>query len=435
MKKILFVTATFYPQNRISVLRIGQWVKYLSMKGYDVTVLTTKKYPFLGPFGLEMELPGVHVVEVDFLPFFLRKKINKKTNEKAKSKERSSEHHLLSYLKSITRKARGYIGSFFDLYDFWIEPAFHEAVKLQEKKEFDYIISSFSPPAVHIVSHKLKLQYPNIKWIADFRDLWAYNHIIKAKGVFEKIEKRKEKKTISNADALITVSAPLTKEMKKHYPLHKIFTIENGFDPDEFPHWKRNITTQPKLRNKLVISYLGTIYPKRRDPSILFQAVNELIEEKKITKRDIEINFYGNNKKELTDIIEKKKYNKFNIINIKGFVSREQSLKIQKESDLLLFLEWNDPSAKGVLTGKLFEYLVSGTPILALGISKENAAGEVIEKTQTGKLFLEKEELKKELLKIFLEKRIEFYNPNLKEIEKFSREKQVEKLIEILESV
>ena len=386
--KILFITTFFYPQNRIPTLRVGQWVEYLAEYGYEVTVLTTKKYPFMGPFGLEKKLSkNIKVIEIDFLPNILKKRLNKKTTNTSKQKDISKRTYNL---KLIVRKLRDYIGSFLDIHDLWIRPALKEAIKLFEQEKFDFIISSYSPPAVCIISHKLKQKYPDIQWIADFRDLWAYNHISPAKGLLGYLEKQKEKKILSNVDKIITVSNPLTSIMKDVYKEKMIFTIENGFDPKEFPNWQHNIKNKPKIDNKMIISYLGTIYPKKRDPSILFEAVNELIEEKIIDKDSIEIDFYGDNKKQLLDIIEPKNYNKYSIINIKGFVSREESLHIQKQSDLLLLLEWNDPSARGVLTGKLFEYIVSGTPIIAVGISNKNAAGEVIEKTKTGRLYLEK---------------------------------------------
>ena len=433
-KKILFITAFFYPQNVIASLRTSEWAKYLAKYGYDVTVLTTKKHPFLYPLGLEKNLPdNVSIVEVEFLPkivkvFFHREK--KHQSKKIKSRYASGKVYTL---KNLSKYLRNYIGSFVDIHDLWIKPALNKAEKLFEEQHFDFIISSYSPPAAHIIAHKLKLKYPRTIWIADFRDLWAYNHISSAKGILGVLERRKEKKILSNADKIITVSEHLTEIMKNVYKTKEVHTIENGFDPEEFPNWKKNLIPFPKIDNKLTISYLGTIYPQKRDPSILFEAINELIEENIVDKNQVEINFYGNNEKPLEDIIVPNNYNRYNIINIKGFVSRKESIRIQKDSDLLLFLEWNDPSAKGVLTGKLFEYLVSGTPILAVGVSNKNAAGALIEKTNTGKLFLNKEELKKELTNIFKKKEIGFYNPRIEEIEKFSRDKQVKKLISIME--
>lgn len=432
MKTILFITPIFYPQNKVAVLRIGEWSKYLAKNGYKVIVLTSKKYSFMGPFGLEKELPeNVKIIEIDFLSYFLKKRFSNKNNNKNVKKYNSKSNVLT--LKLLVRKIRNYIGSLLDIYDFWINPAFKEAKKIIQKEKIDVLLTSYAPPAGIVVAHKLKKIYPNVKWIADFRDLWAYNHLIYAKGIFGIYEKYKEKRMLSNVDKIITVSNPLTEEMKQHYTDKEIYTIENGFDPDDFKRWRENIIPYPQINKKLVISYLGTIYPQKRDPSILFEAINELIEDGIIDNSQIEINFYGDSGKILEEIIENNNYNKFNIINIKGLVSRDKSLKIQKKSDMLLFLEWNNPLARGVLTGKLFEYLVSGKPILSIGITNENEAGKVIEKTRTGKNFIDKVLLKKELKKIFLNKKIDFYNPDIREIEKYSRDKQVLKLINIME--
>jgi hypothetical protein len=57
-----------------------------------------------------------------------------------------------------------------------------------------------------------------------------------------------------------------------------------------------------------------------------------------------------------------------------GVVSREVSLQKQRESQLLLLLNWSDDLALGVYTGKLFEYLAAQRPILSMG-----KAGGVIE--------------------------------------------------------
>jgi len=432
VKKVLFITTFFYPQNRVPTLRVGQWSKYLARNGYKVFVLTTRKYSFMGPLGLEENLPeNVKVVEVDFLPNFLKKRLEKKENTDVKKKSNISDS--VYNIKLLIRRLRNYVGSLFDIHDLWIKPAFKIAKNIVENEGINFIISSYSPPATAVIAHKLKSLYHNVKWIADFRDLWAYNHISHAR-IFGIYERYKERRVLSNVDIIITVSDPLTEEMKKHYPDKRVYTIENGFDPDEFPNWENNIIIKPKVKDKLVISYLGTIYPEKRDPSILFEACNELIEEGMIRKYQIEINFYGDNKKQLENIIRPKNYNRFNIIKINGFVPRKESLDIQRKSDLLLFLEWNDPSAKGVLTGKLFEYLVSGKPILAVGITNQNVAGKIIEKTKTGKLFVDKDALKQELINIFTKRLIDFYNPDIKEIKRYSRDKQVLKLINIMES-
>ncbi|PIE66206.1 MAG: hypothetical protein CSA26_01315 [Desulfobacterales bacterium] len=428
-KKILLVTTFFYPQNRIPVLRIGQWAKYWALEGHEVTVLTTEKYPFEGPLGLDVLLSkSIKVIEIDYLPKFLKKILIKKPGTQKISKEACAKG---SNIKKIVRDMRKYLGSLLDIHDLWIKQATKKALKLCRINNYDCVISSYSPPAVHIVAQKIKKLHPNIIWIADFRDLWAYNHLQHAKGLLGVYEKYKERRILRCADVLITVSDPLTEKMKKYYPNKKIVTIENGFDEEQFPLWKKNIKKKKLLGDKLVITYTGTIYDGKMDPRPLFRACNELIDENFIKKENLSICFYGNNTNELSSLINKYNYNKYSIIELKGFVSRKQSLLVQKNSDLLLFLEWNDPYAKGILTGKLFEYLVSGVPILAVGVNHSHSASKLIEDTRTGKLFLNVSEIKNFLVEIFLSKEFTF-EPDIKMIDTFSRCNQARKVMDLV---
>jgi len=428
-KNILLVTATFYPQNRISILRVGQWAKYWAMQGHTVTVLTTKKYSFLGPFDEEPPLhKNINVVEVPFLPNFMSTKAG---NTSAKSDTPPNQN--LEILKRYVRFGRKIIGSLFDIYDPWIAPATKKALDLCEDNRYDVIISSYSPPAAHVIAHKIKTKNPTMQWIADFRDLWAYNHIMPAKGPFALYEKRKEKRIISNADIIVTVSDPMSETMKEIYSDKDVVTIENGFDPKEFPLWKENIKKRKRVNDKIEITYTGTIYEGKQNPVPLFEACNQLIEEERLPKEFVSIDFYGNNKRELEDMIAKGNHNRHGIINMHGFVSRKESLSVQNSSDLLLFLEWNDPLAKGVLTGKMFEYTVSGTPILVVGAHTSGAAGTLIEQSGTGKRAVGTEEIKTIIRDIIKTKQISFYNPQINIIEKYRKDNQAKRLLEALD--
>ena len=418
-KKILLITTSFYPQNKISVLRMGQWAKYWNKNGYDVTVLTTKKYDFLDSLTLNVKLPlNIKIIEIDFLPFFFRSLRKDNSSNKIKSNK------IIEQIKFKVRKLRNYIGSFYDIHDFWISKATKVGLDLMESKEFTYIVSSYSPAASHVVAKKIKKKHPNVFWIADFRDLWAFNHLQKGIGFFSFLEKKKERNVLRRVNRILTVSDPLTHEMRLNYPNKDVLTVENGFDLDEFPNWKEDIKGDRFLNKKILITYAGTIYLGKRDPTILIEALNELIDDCLLSKEDIKVEFYTNSKNELNQILSNNNLNRYEIAKVKGYVSREVSLKVQKNSDFLLFLEWNHFSARGVLTGKLFEYLVSGVPIISIGVNSDFESGKLIENSGTGLNFTNKEDVKKMLLKVIIERKIEFYSPDEKLIECYSREKQ-----------
>jgi glycosyltransferase involved in cell wall biosynthesis len=435
-KRILLITCFFYPQNRIPVLRVGQWAKYWALQGHEVTVLTTKKYGFSGPFGLNPGMPeGVSVVEVPYLPAWLEQRLERGPVPSGAPHPTASSvaQPKTSVLKEKVRGLRQTIGSLLDIHDLWVAAAYKAGMALIAQGKYDLIVSSYSPPAVHVVASKLKKVHPELIWCADFRDLWANNHITSAKGLFRKLEHAKERRTIESlADALVTVSQPLAADLQSRYAELPVWVIENGFDPEEFPGWAENLSASRSLADGIHICYAGTIYPQAQDPTPLFMAINELIDAGLVAPEKVSIQFYGRSEKELRHIIERSNANRHNIIHINGFVARQTSLAAQKKSSLLLLLESGKPEARGVMTGKLFEYLVSGTPILAVGIDRQNVAGALLEATGTGRCSTNTDDLKQLFLAAMKSGKFEFFNPRIELIAQYARDKQAQRIIDRL---
>lgn len=429
--RILLISSDFYPQNRISVLRVGQWAKYWALQGHHVTVLTTQKYPFLGPHGLTPELPDdIHVVEVPYLPDWLRKRLEGSVPVRRRS---LADAPAGPGLRMRMRQLRTHIGSLIDIHDLWVGPARRKGLELMATQRFDAIVSSFSPPAAHLVASRLKGLHPDTVWLADFRDLWAQNPLSSPRGLLRLVENALERRTVrGRADALSTVSAPLGDALKKRYPAVPVWVVENGFDPDEFPDWAQRIRTAPGTGGMLRICYAGTLCRDRHDPTPLFEAVNRLIETGVLDRRRVAIDFYGQNEKELADILARCHGNRHGIVHAHGFVSRHDSLAAQARSSLLLLVESSEPAAHGVLTGKLYEYLVSGIPILAVGIDASNATGELLERTGTGFCARTADRIADMLTQSLASGRFGFYIPRKEQIAIYARDRQARHIAEQL---
>ncbi|WP_054864894.1 glycosyltransferase [Methanosarcina barkeri] len=141
-------------------------------------------------------------------------------------------------------------------------------------KKIDAIISSSSPIISHIIAHDLSEKY-NIPWIADLRDLWTQNHYCTHSKIRKVFDKRLELKTLAASDAITTVSSNLASNLRKFHNRKSVYSIPNGYDLEE------SINTNISLSNKFTITYTGSLYNGKRDPSKLFNALNELIKEKK----------------------------------------------------------------------------------------------------------------------------------------------------------
>ena len=146
---------------------------------------------------------------------------------------------------------------------------------------------------------------------------------------------------------LATVSSPLATRLGEFHANKKVDVITCGFDPDE--------AGSTNLTDKFTITYTGNIYPGKQDPEIFFKAITELIADGDIDRDDIEIRFYGSELGWVQQQISA--YNLADIAKQHGFISYRLSLVKQKESQVLLLLDWMDREEHGIYTGKIFDYL------------------------------------------------------------------------------
>ncbi|MDA8325199.1 MAG: hypothetical protein M0033_03180, partial [Nitrospiraceae bacterium] len=233
-----------------------------------------------------------------------------------------------------------------------------------------------------------------VPWIADLRDLWTMNHYYDKLGVIRFFERRLEMRTLSCADALVTVSQPLADALGTLHKGKDVQCITNGFDPDDF----NGIPT--RLSKKFSITYTGMLYNGKRDPAILLKTTARLIEENRIDRAKMEIVFYGPNEEWLTGDINK--YRLQDVVKICGLIPRDEAIRKQKESQVLLLLLWDDEREKGVYTGKLFEYLGSRRPILAIGRSN-SIVKDLLSDTGAGHFVSDRLQLEKILMRHYHE--------------------------------
>jgi hypothetical protein len=110
-----------------------------------------------------------------------------------------------------------------------------------------------------------------------------------------------------------------------------------------------------------------------------------------------------------------------------GFVPYRESINVQHAADVLLFLDWTDAQAEGMLTGKLFEYLGSRRPILALGVRKDSEAARLIEEARCGTTLVGDEQIVDYLLQLLSSPRPAVARPEAADV--FSRERQARTLL------
>ena len=276
----------------------------------------------------------------------------------------------------------------------WYKYAVRAGDRLLQGEQIDAILSSSHPETCHLIAKTLAEKH-QIPWIADLRDLWTQHHYPNHCFLRRIIEKRLELRTLEKANALVTVSRPLADDLG-HLHTHKpVYVITNGFDPEDA------CFVPPELTDKFTITYTGVLYDGKRDPSMLFQALRNLISDGVIDPERVEVRFFGSQDPWLFDEI--KGAGLEGVVKVFGFVPRDQALQRQRESQLLLLLLWNNPKEKGVYTGKVFEYLAAGRPIIALGGPDESVVEDLLNETQTGHYISSLEDLEIVLSKYYSE--------------------------------
>jgi len=355
MRKVLIISYHFFDQKAIGSVRINGLAKFLPKFGWQPYILTAKLNT------TKSSQTQIKSFEAPCEDTSIKWKKKLRLNQ-----DKSLKEHLQIPVKKnksshidFIMKIWSEIFLYPDGIRSWRKPAVELGGKLIESELFDAMISSSGPPTCNLIAKDLKEKY-SIPWVADFRDLWTQNHYYQFFKFRHFIERRLEMKTLACADALTTVSEPLSDKLKELHSSKMVSSIPNGFDPAQ-----RNPGLP--LMKKFTITYTGSLYQGRRDPELLFQALGNLISKGFIDPNDLSMDFYGPKEDWLEyDAI---KYGLKGIVKINGLISRDESIEKQRRTHLLLLLTWNNKEEKGVYTGKIFDYLAAGRPILSIGAS------------------------------------------------------------------
>jgi glycosyltransferase involved in cell wall biosynthesis len=299
--------------------------------------------------GLE---PSKRIQEYLNVPYSLREGRNSITNKLER---------FISSIISYPSKRRG-----------WSPIAIKTGAKLIKEEDVDAIISSSAPMTTHLIANALKQRF-FIPWVSDLRDLWTQDHFYRYSSLRKFFEKRLEIKTLSHSDALVTVSEPLARELGTLHKEKRVFSVTNGFDPDEV---QKGIISE-----ELTITYAGNLHRGERDPRLLLKGLRELANEGTVDLECFHIRFYGTKQHWLDQEI--KQYNLESSVHQYGRIERGEVLDKQRQSHMLLLLNRDDPKEAGVYTGKFFEYLAAKRPVLAVGGPK-GVVSELLEQTKAG---------------------------------------------------
>ena len=425
-KKLLIITYYWPPAGGPGVQRWLKFVKYLPDFNVQPIVYIPENptYPIVDE-GLMSEVSDKAIILRNkiFEPYQLAGFLSKKETKKISSgiipaaKKQNFVEKMMLWVR----------GNLFipDARKFWVNPSVTYLKKYIQENNIDTIVTSGPPHSLHLIGLKLK-QELDVKWFADFRDPWTtigYHKALKLSTYADKKHKALEHQVLNSADTII-VTSKTTKTEFQAITDKPIEVITNGYDVENVP--------KHTLDEKFTMAHIGS-FLSDRNPKILWKVLQELIVENELFKTHFQLKLIGKVSQEIVDSISEYKLDSY--LNNLGYVSHSEAVKHQKISQVLLLIEIDSEETKSIIPGKLFEYMVSERPIIAIG-PKDSDFAEIITSTNTGVFFTynEKERLKKTILtnfELYLEKKLHVYPVGLQQ---YSRKNLTEKLAKLITS-
>ena len=423
-KKLLIITYYWPPAGGPGVQRWLKFVKYLPDFNVQPIVYVPENptYPIVDE-GLLSEVSDKAIVLKNkiFEPYQLAGFLSKKETKKISSgiipaaKKQSFLERTLLWLR----------GNLFipDARFLWVNPSVKYLKAYIQEHNIDTVITSGPPHSLHLIGLKLK-QSLNINWYADFRDPWTtigYHKALKLSSYADKKHKQLEKEVLNGADTIIVTSKTTKKEFQA-LTNKPIEVITNGYDLENIG--------KPLLDQKFSMAHIGS-FLSDRNPKILWEVLSELIKENDLFADNFELKLIGKVSQEIIDSISEHQLESH--CNNMGYVSHLEAIEHQRKSQVLLLIEIDSEDTKSIIPGKLFEYMVSERPILAIG-PKDSDFAEIITSTNTGVFFMydEKERLKKTIIsyfELYLENKLQVYPVGLQQYSRKSLTEQLSKLI------
>ena len=367
MLKVLLISYYWPPAGGGGVQRWLKMSKYLPDQNVDLTVYTPEngEFPGYDPSLVEEVDPRIHILKQPIWePYQLFKKF---TGKKANSynalitegKKAGWKQDLAVFLR----------GNFFipDARCFWIKPSVKYLSQHLETHVYDVIISTGPPHSMHMIALGLKKEFPNVKWVADFRDPWTMIDFYKDLKLTSWADRRHhamEKKVLSTADEIVTISPSCADDLME-LANRPIRVIHNGFDEEDFKN------TAPALDLDFTIVHIGSMN-KDRNPRVLWEVLGNLIQKNPSYGQFIKIELVGIVDGSIIESIQNAGLKDH--LTVTGQQNHQLVIQRMRGAQLLL-LPINDiPQQKGVMPGKMYEYLGSGRPILAFGLPDSDTA-------------------------------------------------------------
>ena len=429
MKKVLIITYYWPPAGGSGVQRWVKFAKYLRDFGWEPVIFTVEStdYPIIDN-SIGKDLPDdIEVIKSKILePYQLYNFFSGKKKGQKIDANFLSEGKKLNWKDKIAVWIRGNI-FIPDAKFLWIGPSVRYLLDYLKENQINAMISTGPPHSCHLIAQNV-CKKTNIPWIVDYRDPWTqidYFDELMLTSWAKKRHIKLEKKVLDACSHIITVGNSMADDLRNQTTT-TVTVITNGYDETD-----RNVIFTTPRSDKFVISYLGVMNVSR-DPEVLWQTLKKL----KLTQNEvynkIEINLIG--QVEDTTIKNIVQFGLEEKVKLFGYLAHKDAIVYQNSSDALLLVINKTKNNKTILTGKIFEYIASGKPIICIGPKNGDAAAILSSLDNTYIVdYQNTEEMENVITKLFNNRHL--YSASLKNIDHFSRKALTSKLSDILNKI
>lgn len=427
MENVLIVSYYWPPAGGPGVQRWLKFCKYLPSFGITphVYVPENPSYP-LRDESLQREVSSaIKVIKKSIIEPASFSKLVAKDDTKTLSAGILPDDQKQSKIQQVMLYIRG---NYFipDARKFWVNPSVKFLSIYIQEHNITKLITTGPPHSMHLIGLGLKQKFPSLYWMADFRDPWTsigYHKKLKLSESSHQKHLDLEKSVLTSADQILVTSFQTKKEFEG-ITRQPIEVITNGYD-------YRNID-ETELDESFSIAHIGSLLSDR-NPEVLWEVLANCVEENKHFRHFFELHLIGKVSEKVLETLES--FGLKDYVKVLGYVSHDEALKYQEQSQVLLLIEIDSPDTAGIIPGKLFEYMSAQRPIFAVGPKNWDVA-KLINETESGRCFLydEKEQMKEAILHYFESFLKGKLSISAKGIDKYHRKNLTQKLVHLIKN-
>lgn len=367
VKKLLMIINFFPPTAGGGVYRPLSFVKYLSRASWEVTVVTPRPGEFwINDPELESQIPpGVRIIRTGSLSG--QRALNMLA--RGRSKRSSGRFGLLRSMGELLLVPDTYVG--------WVPFASSAASRLCREEQFDLVYSTSPPDSSHLVGRRVSRRF-GLPWVADFRDPWISLHLRRPPTPLHSSWHRRLERGIMEASVVLVTTRWHGELLRKSFPEARIEIVPNGFDDEDF-EGLQGIERPPR---PFTILHCGMLTLGRSIGPFL-DGLSIFLEEHPDSRDETRVLFLGSRESRNEELVSTARLS--DVVSFADNVSHAECVRRERSSHVLLLLKHDDDRYRGLVPGKLYEYIGARRPLLAVvpegeaaDIVRDSGRGEVV---------------------------------------------------------